>query len=528
MQAGLSEVWWDRVNMEKKQMFINMIAQGIAFGVSFIISFFITPTVIQYVGKETYGFLGLANNFTGYITVITVALNALAGRFVTISIHRNELKDANEYFSSVMIANIMVAAILIIPVTVFIWNLEKILQVPADNIVDIKLTFIFVFMSFFVNLICSILSVATFATNKIYLASLRSIESNIIRILLIFVMFYIFKPHISFVSMALLVSNIFVAVTNYFYTKKLLPDIKVSHKRFNFKKVKVLIVSGCWNSITALSNMLLEGLDLLITNLFIGAVEMGIVSIVKSIPNMLNQCVGSLLNVFLPQLTIDYAKRNTDSMISYINYSCKIVGMIMALPLAFVIVMGREFYQLWLPNENADILWVLSIISLSGLLFAGSVNIMYNLYNVTNNLKMPAIATLITGILNTTIVLILLYLTNLGIYAVVGVSSTLGILRNLCFNVPYSSHCIGKNPIIFYKMVFRSILMVAIASIIGILADRVDIFSGWFSLIAKAGIMCIVALVINLLIFFNSQEKSEVIALLRHKVKRGEQDGKKE
>ena len=83
--------------MSKKYMFINLFSQLVAFGVSFIISFFITPKIIGAVGKETYGFWGLANNFAGYVTVITAALNALAGRFVTISIHRNNVQEANEY-----------------------------------------------------------------------------------------------------------------------------------------------------------------------------------------------------------------------------------------------------------------------------------------------------------------------------------------------------------------------------------------------------------------------------------------------
>lgn len=497
--------------MEKKQMFINLGAQVIAVAVGLLISFFITPMIVEHVGKESYGFLGLANNFTGYITVITVALNALAGRFVTVSIYRNKIKDANEYFNSVMITNFIISIVLIIPSIIFIINLENILQLPPDNVTDIRMTFIYVFLSFFINLICSILSVATFATNKIYLSSIRNIESNLIRIAMVFALFYCIEPKISFVSLGVLTANIFVACTNFVYTRKLLPQIHISRKYFNLKKVKELIFSGCWNSITSLSNMLLEGLDLLITNIFIGAAEMGTVSIVKTIPNILNQFMGSILNVFLPQITIDYAKNNKDNIVQYIDYSCKMIGTAMAIPLAFLIIMGRQFYALWLPGENANILTILSILSLSGLLFGGSVNIMYNLYNVTNNLKMPAIATLITGILNTTIVLILLKFTSLGIYAVVGTSSMLGIIRNLFFNVPYSAYCIKIRPKIFYKMVVRSLIMTIIAAILGYIITLAVNPNNWIKLFVCAFVMAILSLSSNFVIFFKREEKKEVI-----------------
>lgn len=506
--------------MQKKQMFVNLFAQVVALAVSLAISFFITPIIIENIGKESYGFLGLANNFTGYITVITVALNALAGRFVTISIHRDKMKDANEYFNSVIIANIIIAAILIVPVIIFIWKLEFFLQVPEDNIVDIKMTFVYVFASFFLNLICSILSVATFATNKIHLSSLRNIESNVIRITLIFMLFYCIEPRISFVSLGLLVANVFVAATNYVYTKKLLPDIHISPKFFNLKKVKELIVSGCWNSITSLSNMLLEGLDLLITNIFIGAGPMGIVSIIKTIPNVLNQCMGSILNVFLPQLTIDYAKYKKESMVAYIDFSSKIVGMAMAIPLAFVVAMGRYFYSIWLPSENSTQLWILSIISLAGLIFGGSVNIMYNLYNVTNKLKMPAIITLVTGVLNTSIVLLLLNTTSLGIYAVVGVSSLLGILRNICLNVPYSAYCIGEKVSVFYKMVLRSVIMLIIGSVFGVGVVQLLEPDNWWMLILSAGCMAVLSLGANFILFFRRSEKAELVNLIKKKLSR--------
>lgn len=506
--------------MSKKHMFINLFAQLVAFGVSFVISFFVTPKIISAVGKETYGFLGLANNFTGYVTVITIALNALAGRFVTISIHRDNPKEANEYFTSVMISNVIIAAVLFTPALVFILNLEKFLQVPSQGILDIKLTFAFVFLSFFVNLIGSIFSVATFARNKIYLSSLRTIESNLLRITIIAVAFSLFEPKISFVSGALLAANVFVVFTNYRYTKKLLPEISVSRRYFSFSKIKELIVSGCWNSITSLSNMLLEGLDLLISNLFIGPAAMGTVSIVKTVPSMLNQCMGSILNVFLPQLTIDYAKDNRETMVKYIDYTCKLIGMFMVMPLAFVIVFGEEFYSLWVPSEDAVLLWVLSILSLAGLLFAGSVNIMYNLYNVTNRLKAPAIATLITGVLNTLIVLLLLKFTNLGVYAVVSVSSLLGICRNLFFNVPYSAKCINVKKWTFYKIVLRSIVMLIIACICGGIIKAFADIDSWVSLIIFSALMCIVSLFANLFLFYSREEKKGLILSVKNKIRR--------
>ena len=507
--------------MKEKQIYLNLAAQFVAFGVSFAISFFVSPIIVSSVGKETYGFLGIANNFTSYVLIITVALNSLAGRFVTVSYHQNNMEDANKYFTSVLFANLAVTAALVLPMIYFIVNIDKLLDVPMENIASIRWTFVLVFGGFFINLIASIFSVATFVKNKIYLASIRTIEANLIRLGVILLTFYFFKPDIAYVALALAVYNIFIAITNIRYTKKLIPEIKIRRKWFDFKKVRTLIVSGWWSSIISLSNVLLEGLDLLISNVMISASAMGTVSIVKTVPNMVYQCMGSVLGVFTPQLTISYAKGEIDEMISYLDYSCKIVAVILALPVAFIISFGGDFFALWMPTENAETLWTLSMLSMGGLVFAGSVVIMHNIFTVTNHLKIPALATLATGVLNTVIVFILLKTTKLGIYAVVSVSSILALCRNLFINIPYSAKCLNQRVARFYKIAFRSLLFVIISAVFGKVIQYIISPNRWITLIAGVLAMCIVSALFEFAIFFSKNEKKSLAVMLKSIARKG-------
>ena len=64
---------------------VNLVAQMMVFATNLIISFSFYIIVLNKLGNETYGFVGLVNNFVSYISVIAVALNSLAGRFITLS-----------------------------------------------------------------------------------------------------------------------------------------------------------------------------------------------------------------------------------------------------------------------------------------------------------------------------------------------------------------------------------------------------------------------------------------------------------
>lgn len=501
--------------MKNKQIYLNLLAQMFSFAVSFIISFFISPLIVKTVGKETYGFLGVANNFTSYVMIVTVALNSLAGRFVSIYYHQNKKKETEQYFTSVFVANIFTVMFLLVPTMIFTLNVDRFLNVPGESVQDVKFTFALVFIGFFVNLASSIFSVATFVTNKIYLASIRTIEANLLRLIILGISFALFKPSIVYVALAMLGYYLFVAFTNWRYTKILIPEIKIKWSSFNIHKIWELIISGCWSSITALSNVLLEGLDLLVSNLLIDASAMGTVSIVKTVPNMINQCMGSVLSVFTPQLTISYAKGDVSGMISYLEYACKVVALLMAFPIAFLVAFGKPFFSLWMPTENASVLWGLSVLSLGGLVFAGSVVIMYNMFTVTNHLKVPALATLTTGALNTLIVFTLLNTTEWGIYAVVSVSSILALARNLFVNIPYSAKCVGVAPLKFYQIAGRSFVFVVISSVIGSIIAYIGNPASWGLMFLCSGVMCVLSIGLEYLFFFSKEEKQNLMVMLR-------------
>ena len=112
---------------ENKQIAINMVAQVMVLIIHLAISFFLTPFIVRTIGVEAYGFVGLSNNIIGYMQVITVALNSMAGRFITIEYHKGNLRKANQYFSSVFYANCILGAVILLLSLGMVFYLEYII-----------------------------------------------------------------------------------------------------------------------------------------------------------------------------------------------------------------------------------------------------------------------------------------------------------------------------------------------------------------------------------------------------------------
>lgn len=59
------------------------------------------------------------------MSFFTIAINSMASRFITIEIAKNNIGQANVYFSSVFFANVTISTIVFIPFSVMILFLDS-------------------------------------------------------------------------------------------------------------------------------------------------------------------------------------------------------------------------------------------------------------------------------------------------------------------------------------------------------------------------------------------------------------------
>lgn len=497
--------------MAKKQLAINMLANIVAFLIQFGINFFFTPYLIRTVGKEAYGFFPLANSFISYASIFTIALNSMASRFITIKIQQNDVEGANTYFNSVLMGNTIIAIFLTIPSILTVVFLNHILNIPPEVLFDVQMLFGLILGGTLLSILTSVYGVATFARNRLELSSMRNAESNILRVALLILLFYFFKPSISYIGIANLVVVVFMIVMNVRYTRLLLPEITVDKKYFNTSAVKELLSSGVWNSVNQLSLVLLTNLDLLICNILIGASATGEYALVKTVPLFIQSLVGMLVGVFVPEFMILYAQHKKVELLKSINRSIKFMAIIMTIPLGFLLVFGDSFFSLWVPNQDTSKLFLLSNLTIFPLIITTSINTVFNVYTVTNKLKVPALVLLITGIFNTLLILLLLKITNWGIVVIPMVSMIVGITRNLVFTPVYAARSLDVKWNVFYKAIARGIFCCLAVVSISFAIKYFFVPKTWISFLIVGSVIGILSLGANALIALNRYEMNTLL-----------------
>lgn len=508
---------------KNKRSILNLISCLVSFIITLGISFLLTPYITNKLGTEAYGFVSLANNFVNYASIATLAINSMASRFVSISYHKKNYKEANEYFNSVLFCNFLLILFLFIPSILVIVFLQNIVVISAELVLFVKILFGLVFINFFLGLINTTFSVATFIKNRVDLSNLRTMESNLVKALLMILLFYLFGANIIFVGVATLCSTVYLLIFNIFYTIKLIPEISIKKSFFQFKKVITIFMSGIWNTVTKLGQVLSDGLDLLVSNWFVSPFAMGQLAISKTFSTCISTLTANLSYVFQPNMTYYYALDDTEKEINEIKFSMKITAFFTNVLLAGIIVFGVSLFKLWIPNQNIKIIYLTTLVTIVGTIVGSTINTLFNVFTITNKLKVNSLVTLGQGFLNIIIVFILLKLNVAPGYEIViisGVSVFTSIIKNLTFTPMFSAKCLKVKITTFYSTIFTGILSAIILIITFFIVSKQFVINTWFKLLIICIICGFIGIVINYFILFNRNQRIEFFNTLKKIVKR--------
>ncbi|MDO5046109.1 MATE family efflux transporter [Campylobacter sp.] len=504
-------------------MFINLISSIVVFIVSLGINFFLTPYILKSLGNEAYGFVGLANAIVSYASIITVAINSVSGRFVAYEWHRGDIKKANDYYSSVLVVNIIFSFAVAIFSAIFILNLTRVLNVPEYLISDVRLTFIFYFINFCVGLFNGVISVCAFVRNKLYLISIRNAVSSAILAALIVALFYFLKPMIAYIAISALGASFFVFFSTVFISARITPELKFNLKNFNFTMIKELASSGVWNSFNALNRILLTGMDLFICNIFLNANLTGILAVAKAAPIILESFVAQLSTIFAPKFVQLYSYNNIPALVAEAKFAMRVVAFVASAPTAVFIVFGREFYTLWLPFKAIDevnFIYNLSMITLVPTVFISYVFALFNIDSATNKLRRPAIANMILGCSVITAQICILKFSDYGIYGIAIIGAAFYSIRIICFDIMNAALNLQIKLSTFYLVFFKNLAVFALTCAAFFGLGKFVAITAWSGFICYSLTFLVLGYAINLFLIFNAYERKILVEKIKNRVKR--------
>ena len=453
------------------------------------INLLIVPYITSYIGVSAYGFVSLSANLISYVDIVSMALNSFAGRYIAVAYHRGDRDGAKRYYSSLMLADAVLCGLILVPAAVLIWKVDVFLQVPEELLTDVQLLFIVVLVRYFTIVMRNALDVATFICNRLDLTGKLRTISYVIQAAALILFYTYGGPRIWFTGMASLLAAVFLFLTQLYLKCRLTPELQTKVSLFSWGRVLEFVRMGIWNSVNSIGNVLNSGLDLLVTNLMLDSVLMGDVSVAKTVATMSLTLLYTVSDAMKPRQLQAYSEGNREELIARLKRSMALSGGITALIFAGFLSCGMDFLGLWIPGQDIEIIYRLTVISLAGYLVIGAVYPLYYVYTLTEKVSFPCLLTIGMGCANVAGMFLLIRYTGLGVYAVVLTTMVLDCLHIV--DAPlYSAWCLRQKWHTFYPVILEHFVRCAVT--LGLLVG-LDHFwpevNGWGGFLLKAMVL---------------------------------------
>lgn len=493
----------------------NLLATLTSFIVIFSISFFLTPYIVRTLGVEANGYLRLVDNLVSYTEVLTIVITSMAARFVTVEIRRGSQARAQGYYTSSYMGTLLSAAILLPLMIVLVWRFGEWFDVAPELVFDVTLFLIFVCATVLMRLVLPQWGVGFWATNSLYIDSTLNIFYAVIRGGLIVVLFVFFPPQLYYVGAATFVGALFKTFASGRAFGRLLPKVSIDLARFEWRQLREIIVSGVWNSVTRTNVLLLSGVDIVLAAVLVGPTGMGLLALAKTIPLVITQLGINLQKISLPSITYAFADGDYRRMGYRADEAGRIVSIFTSAGFAVLVIFGEEFFRLWVPSEDARLLYLLAVVSSIAAIITITVDVLINIFVATNTLRRHSLAVLAIAVLNVPLAILLVNFTNWGIFGIVWAGVATQIVRALFVTIPFAGKVTAGSIRRFYPSLAWLGVFLATFLAVGLVVSLLLPPSSWMGLMIAAGVMVACGSLVNLLPMALTPEGRRIAAKIK-------------
>lgn len=451
----------------KNEFSRNLISNSVLFLINILIGLLIVPFYIHTLGLAAYGIIPLATSFTSYVMLILDSLNGAISRFLTIHIQRSDATGATRIFNTSLFSIIALILIFTPIVGAIAWFTPDFFNIPDPEQDSVFFLFILIFFSSFIGALQSPFSAVMYSFNKIHYINYIGIIRTLMSTGLIIAFLFILTPSVYYVGIAYFCSAVFSLFLTITLSRKVYDKIRISTAYFSKKHFSEIGTLTKWILVDQIGTLLLLQLSLIIVNKELGTAAGGEYAIVLIFFNLLWGITGLITSVLSPMYYTYFARGLFGSMHNLSVISVKYVGLVMALPIALICIFSPQLFTIWVGASFAhlsSLLWIL-LVPLTIIVAFRPLILSYAAYN---KVRVPAIVTIIAGILNLILAVILTYFYGFGEYGIAFAFIFALLLRNVVFVPWYAARVQGVPPAVFFKPVIPSVLAFAVLIFIGL------------------------------------------------------------
>jgi len=493
---------------------INLASNVGHLGLTIAVGVLYVPFLIRHLGPAAYGLIPLTSTITSYMALITVGLNIAVGRSLTIALEKQDHEQANRIFNTSLWGTLALCAALLVPAGLGLVFLDSIIHLPPGYEAQARWLFGWVVAAFLLNELKLPFVVSCYCRNRFDLYNLVATGEVLTRVGLVVLLFYAVAPGVQYVGAAILGGTTVAAVGAVWLWRRLTPTLRVRIRDFDWDVLKSLTSTGGWVIVNQLGAILYVGIDLLVANRLFGAELAGKYAAVLALPLLIRTLGATVGAVFSPTATYYFARQDIDGLVLYMGRAVKCLGLMLALPIGLMCAFSEPLLRLWLGPTFGELSPLLFLMA-SHLCVNMAINPLLGLQITTDRMKVPGLVTLVMGLGNLGLALLLAGPMGWGLYGIAAAGAIMLTLRSVCFTPLYTAHVLGKPRFTFLRGQVPIVAVTVVTILLGRAVAGIWEISNWGDLILTGSGLSVVycAGVYGLLL--NPEERQMLRSVLR-------------
>lgn len=497
---------------------INLLANVGQLGLTTLIGLWYVPFLIRNLGPGVYGLLPLATTLTSYMSLVTLVLNSAVGRSMTIALEQGDTERANRIFNTSFWASLLLGAILLIPAAIAVFKIDSLVRIPPDYLEGARWLFVGTVAAFLLNEFKSPFEISSFCRNRFDLRNLVAASEVFVRVGLVVLLFYTVAPRIQFVGLGIFCGTVVSTLGAVTMCRRLIPSLRLQWGSFDLHIFKELTTTGGWVMINQLGALLYLGIDLLVANRLFGAEQSGRYAALLQLALLLRTLGSTIGAVFSPTVLYLYAENDIKGLVLYLRRAIKFIGLLLGLPIALLCGFSEQLLGLWLGPSFESLGPLLALLCIH-LCINMAINPLLGLQLATNRMKVPAIVTVVMGMGNFGLALLLAGPMGWGLYGIAAAGAIMLTLKNVFFTPVFAAYIL-KQPLAVFVRGLVPIVAVTLVAIgmCRLLALQVPL-SSWLHLFGAGLVVSVIYCSAVLMFMLDDEEKS----MLKKYIPRGTQ-----
>jgi O-antigen/teichoic acid export membrane protein len=393
---------------QNQSLRLNALSNWATFGVSAVVALLLTPFVVRHLGKTGYGIWTLVGSFTGYYGLLNLGVDSALTRYIARYAARGDEKSLNETASTAIVMFCCTGVLAVIVSFFLAEPLARFFEVGPDQVDNfrqvVRIIGFVTGLSFPANVFGAIIR----AHEKFVAVNCATVGITMLQAALV-VLFLVAGWGLTGVAFASLGGGLMALTVNGLLSRILTPHLHIRFALARWSVFRMLIAYGSVTTVIVVADLVRGNqMDSFVVGRWISLSAVGVYAIAAAIKGHVVRLVVTGMAVLTPRFAALDGREDRAQLRCLLVKALSISGFLSFGACMMAILFGKQFILWWVGKDFVDaaaILWILTI----GTAFAVSQNPAIGFLYALNKHYAYAIATIIEGIMNLALSIVLVH-----------------------------------------------------------------------------------------------------------------------